>query len=202
MRSCRARTVSRFLSQSQCPRISEFPCYPLNVCLPLYVWALFPSLLSLPPHLSLAQYTSCTLSFSSARQERCLVSAPRTELRHGFFFSPLPPGRALAGALCSGGDSPRSFRRVCMLLSGALRTPLSVSLWGVRLWVAPGASVCLSVPCPRVPVCSPCPRLRKGTGWGRSVLEVGEAAGGSISQPGPGASSLPRQAPGTMWHVC
>lgn len=78
---------------------------------------------------------------------------------------------------------------------------MSVPLRGTRLWASLGASACLylSVLCPRL---LPSPWLGKGTGWGRSVLEVGEAAGGLISQPVLGASSLPRRTPGTMWHVC
>lgn len=83
---------------------------------------------------------------------------------------------------------PSLCERVYLCLSGAHACG---SLW-VHL------CVCLC----RVPACSLCPWLRKGTGWGRSVLEVGEAAGGLVSQPGLGASSLPRRAPGTMWHVC
>lgn len=77
------------------------------------------------------------------------------------------------------------------------RTPVSLSLWGTacgRLWLHLCVCICLC----RVPACSLCPWLRNGTGWGRSVLEVGEAAGGLVSQPGLGASSLLRR---TRHHV-
>lgn len=85
---------------------------------------------------------------------------------------------------------PSLCERLCLCHSGAHARG--------RLWVHLRVCICLSC----VPACSPCLWLGKGTRWGRSVLKVGEAAGGLVSQPVLGASSLLRRTPSTMWHVC
>lgn len=112
-------------------------------------------------------------------------------------------GRTLAGLLlpagiCASGDCPRVSFGVCDCAcvcvcecTQACVKPVSVPLWGTRLWAFPGAPVCLylSVLCPRLLPVSLAEKgdgmgtLRSGGGGGSGWLSIPAGPGGRLPCP-------------------